>query len=70
MQTLFSNCVQTVNTASRMEAHGLSDHIQVTPATCELLLPHFQLEERGLIAVKGKGDMLTYWLLGRSLNGS
>jgi adenylate cyclase len=59
-----------VNTASRMEAHGLSDRIQVTPATYELLSPHFQLEERGTIAVKGKGDMQTYWLLGRSLNGS
>ena len=54
-----------VNTASRMEAHGLSDRIQVTPATCELLSPHFQLEERGMIAVKGKGDMQTYWLVGR-----
>lgn len=59
-----------VNTASRMEAHGLSDRIQVTPATCELLSPHFQLEERGTIAVKGKGDMQTYWLLGRSSNES
>jgi class 3 adenylate cyclase len=52
-----------------MEAHGLPDRIQVTPATYELLSPQFQLEERGLIAVKGKGDMLTYWLLGHSLNG-
>jgi adenylate cyclase len=58
-----------VNTASRMEAHGLSDRIQVTPATYELLSPHFQLEARGLIPVKGKGDMQTYWLLGRLLNG-
>ena len=58
-----------VNTASRMEAHGLPDRIQVTPAMYELLSPHFQLAERGIIAVKGKGEMKTYWLLGHSRNG-
>ena len=59
-----------VNTASRMEAHGWPDRIQVTPATYEQVCQHFRLEARGRISVKGKGDMQTYWLLGRSLNGS
>jgi class 3 adenylate cyclase len=53
----------TVNTASRMEALGLSDRIQVTGATYEQLCQRFRFEERGLIAVKGKGEMRTYWLI-------
>jgi adenylate cyclase len=54
-----------VNTASRMEAQGLPDRIQVTPAIYDRLCHQFVLEERGLIAVKGKGEMKTYWLLDR-----
>jgi adenylate cyclase len=55
----------TVNTASRMESSGLPGKIQVTEAVYQRLKGQFQLEQRGLISVKGKGEMLTYWLLGK-----
>jgi len=53
----------TVNVASRMESNGLPGKIQVTAATYERLKEQFVLEERGHIPVKGKGRMLTYWLI-------
>ena len=56
----------TVNLASRMESHGVIDQVQVTEVVAEKLKPHFQLETRGEIAVKGKGMMPVYILLGRS----
>ncbi|WP_394847683.1 adenylate/guanylate cyclase domain-containing protein [Pendulispora brunnea] len=55
----------TVNTASRMESHGVEGAIQVTEATYERIKDHYELEERGQIDVKGKGPMRTYWLRGR-----
>ena len=55
----------TVNIASRMESHGIPGCIQVTAATYERLKDKFVLEERGMIEVKGKGEMMTYLLLGR-----
>lgn len=54
----------TVNTASRMESHGIVDGIQVTAATYERLKDQFLFEERGAIQVKGKGEMETYLLKG------
>lgn len=54
----------TVNTASRMESHGIPDHIQVCEATYHLLKNDYLLEKRGLIAIKGKGEMTTYLLHG------
>ncbi|WP_394837171.1 adenylate/guanylate cyclase domain-containing protein [Pendulispora rubella] len=55
----------TVNTASRMESHGVEGAIQVTEATYERIKDNYELEERGEIDVKGKGPMKTYWLRGR-----
>jgi len=55
----------TVNVASRMESQGNPGKIQVTQATYDILQPKFLLVERGAIAVKGKGEMTTYWLTGR-----
>jgi adenylate cyclase len=52
----------TVNVASRMESQGLPGYIQVTTAIYELLKERYIFEERGAIPVKGKGDMLAYWL--------
>jgi adenylate cyclase len=54
-----------VNTASRMESTGETGKIHVAPETYELLRAQFDLEERGLIDVRGKGQMRTWYLLGR-----
>lgn len=56
-----------VNTASRMESHGIPGAIQVTESTYNLLKHKYQLESRGNINVKGKGEMITYLLTGRLL---
>jgi adenylate cyclase len=53
----------TVNVASRMESNGMPGKIQVTGATYERLKEQFIFEERGMIEVKGKGKMLTYWMI-------
>ena len=53
-----------VNTASRMESHGIPGQIQVSEVTYFLLRDRFQFESRGAIQVKGKGMMKTYLLLG------
>ncbi|MBI3192628.1 MAG: adenylate/guanylate cyclase domain-containing response regulator, partial [Pedosphaera parvula] len=55
----------TINTASRMETHSKPGRIQVSTATRDLLAGQFRLKRRGIIKVKGKGKMLTYWLEGR-----
>ncbi|MBD2627786.1 adenylate/guanylate cyclase domain-containing protein [Trichormus variabilis] len=54
----------TVNTASRMESHGIAGSIQVCEASYHLLKDQYLLEKRGLIKVKGKGEMMTYLLQG------
>jgi guanylate cyclase len=54
-----------VNTASRMESHGTPGRIQITRATFELLDDEFRCEPRGTVPIKGKGDMETWYLLGR-----
>ncbi len=54
-----------VNTASRMESHGTPGRIQITRATHELISAEFMCESRGMVSVKGKGDMETWYLLGR-----
>jgi class 3 adenylate cyclase len=53
----------TVNVAARMEATGNAGRIQVTDVTYELLKDKYLFERRGVIPVKGKGNMMTYWLL-------
>jgi adenylate cyclase len=54
-----------VNTASRMESQGTPGHIQITRATYELIKDEFACELRGTVSVKGKGDLETWYLLGR-----
>ena len=54
-----------VNTASRMESTGEAGKIQVAPQTRELLADRFGLAERGVIEVRGKGPMQTWFLIGR-----
>ncbi|XP_013147559.1 PREDICTED: atrial natriuretic peptide receptor 2-like [Papilio polytes] len=62
----------TVNTASRMESHGEALKIHVSPKTKEILDLYdcFDLECRGEITMKGKGKMVTYWLIGEKPNES
>jgi PAS domain S-box-containing protein len=54
-----------VNTASRMESHGVDGKIQITEVTYQHLKANYQFEPRGIINIKGKGDMTTYWLIGK-----
>jgi adenylate cyclase len=56
----------TVNTASRMESHGVAGRIQVTRSTQLQLREPFIAEARGRIEVKGKGAMDTWFLNGRA----
>ncbi len=52
----------TVNTASRMESHGIGGKIQVSHASYNLLKDKYILKKRGIIEIKGKEKMTTYWL--------
>ena len=54
----------SVNTASRMESHGLPGRVQVTESTHALIKHKFAMEERGAIEVKGMGMVRSYLLLG------
>ncbi|KAM3959069.1 adenylate cyclase 3 [Aphomia sociella] len=56
----------TVNVASRMESTGKAGCIQVTEETCHILESFgYYFEQRGLVAVKGKGQLMTYYLQGK-----
>jgi class 3 adenylate cyclase len=55
----------TVNTASRMESTGMPGRIQVTRETYERLRDAFEFERRGLVDVKGKGQIETWFLVSR-----
>jgi class 3 adenylate cyclase len=54
----------TVNTASRMESHGLPNRIQVSETTYELLKDRYAFGDPQEMDIKGKGPMRTYFLLG------
>ncbi len=56
----------SVNTASRMESHGVPGKIQVTMDTYRILKDEFIFEPRGILDVKGKGNMETWFLVGRN----
>lgn len=55
---------ETVNTASRMESHGEAGRIQVTEAVKSALDGEYSFVSRGLISVKGIGEVETWWLVG------
>ena len=55
----------TVNIASRMESHGIANAIQVTESTYKRLRHKYAFQRRGIIHVKGKGALCTYFLVGR-----
>ncbi|XP_066598422.1 receptor-type guanylate cyclase Gyc76C-like [Prorops nasuta] len=56
----------TVNTASRMESNGEPLRIHISAQCKEALdkIGGYIIEERGLVHMKGKGDVKTYWLTG------
>lgn len=58
----------TVNTSSRMESNGEPLKIHISPQCKEYLdkLGGYITTERGLVKMKGKGEILTYWLTGHS----
>jgi class 3 adenylate cyclase len=56
----------TVNTASRMESHGVPGRIQVTERVVSALARDYVLEPRGPVDIKGKGTMPTWFLRGRA----
>lgn len=57
----------TMNTASRMESTGLSNRIQLSQATADLLImngkEHWITKRHDRVKAKGKGDLTTYFLL-------
>ncbi|GAX84207.1 hypothetical protein CEUSTIGMA_g11630.t1 [Chlamydomonas eustigma] len=58
----------TVNTASRMESTGSPGRIQISSSTYEMICARAEmdqelcLESRGILSIKGKGDMETYFV--------
>jgi class 3 adenylate cyclase len=58
----------TVNTTARMESNSKSMKIQCSDRAAEVLkqqVPEIQLESRGLIPIKGKGEMSTFFIKDR-----
>jgi class 3 adenylate cyclase len=55
----------TVNLASRMESTGVPGGVQVTRSVYERLKDRFEFESRGLVQVKGKGEIETWLLRGQ-----
>jgi adenylate cyclase len=55
----------TVNTAKRMESYGAPGRIHISAATRQAVGDAFPCERRGLIEIKGKGPMETYFLCRR-----
>ncbi len=54
----------TVNTASRMESHGVPGRVHITESTYQYLKATFDCEARGIVEIKGKGPMQTYLVIG------
>ena len=54
----------TVNIAARMESHGEEGKVHISDATCAYLKNDFQCVSRGVIPIKGKGEMETWFLTG------
>ena len=57
----------SVNTASRMESHGLPGQIQVSESTYTLIKDLFEFENRGRMEVKGLGLVQSYLLTAKAV---
>ncbi|XP_045772633.1 adenylate cyclase, germination specific-like [Maniola jurtina] len=57
----------TINTASRMESTGEAMKIHISQSTKEALekMGKYIMESRGIVEVPGKGEMETFWLVGK-----
>ncbi|CAH8460578.1 unnamed protein product [Schistosoma mattheei] len=56
----------TVNTSSRMMSHGSPDKVHISESCAQSLSPYpYEIECRGEIPIKGKGNMKTYFVTGR-----
>ena len=51
-----------VNTAARMESHGLPNRVHMTAETAKSISDRFKTERRGIFEIKGKGPIETYLL--------
>ena len=56
----------TVNVASRLEAHGLPGRIHVSEQTRRALEHRYEFEPRGAVHLRGKGSMRTAFLSART----
>jgi guanylate cyclase len=54
----------TVNVASRMETQGRPGMIQITEATYQLIRDRFRCVPHGIVEIKGKGAIPTWFLEG------
>jgi adenylate cyclase len=54
----------SVNIASRMESQGIPGKIQIPQATYDLIREDFKCEFNGPMMIKGKGEMVTWFLSG------
>ena len=52
----------TVNIASRMQSNGEIDELNITGTTHDLVRDKFDFEFRGVLPVKGKGEMMMYFV--------
>jgi adenylate cyclase len=52
----------TVNTASRMESHGIPGLIHCTESTYQLLKNEYSFVSNDVVLIKGKGKMRTYFI--------
>ena len=61
----------TVNLASRMESHGEAGKVHISASTYALIKENFDCASRGIIPIKGKGEMETWYILeGKSENNT
>ena len=51
-----------MNTSSRMMSFGQEQNVHVSAAVKGLLPASYTVKERGKVTVKGKGEMVTYWV--------
>ncbi len=59
----------TVNVASRLEEYGIRGRVHVSEQTRDLIVPMFEVEERGPIAMRGVGVVPTYLVVGAARAG-